>query len=873
MDVRGSLYRPMPPAPLTHAGSSPGAINTARASVALPPPPATPGGTMRRMAGSQRGNLPAPPPPIAPGRASYLGTPISGSSPSLNPSPPSSENASSGEEDSGQPSPTKQDSPPTRPAIPIHGPQKGTSHDGFMSPEAEKKAETKQSKVYQLSKPSDEELEVIHQFLEKRPEFHQRYTIKSIEKVNSRIRETLFKAKLEELGLKADNAVLNGTWNTEQEPETRRDVHADLEAMKTPTEQKNVFTAMAFHATKEDILDPVLTSGLDFLGKTDKGYFGRGIYFTTHPEYAARVYSKHDHLVLICEVGFRNLFPVASCDELMGSAIRPGFDGHFAHVVPKTESENEVMYVSRGAFGKKKYDELIMHDSSQILIKYVMRLTPKNVQPVKKHNGKELSDLILKYLNQNPQFDDQHDPLNKKLDELSRNPEKALEPGDSELFDILTRSLAERDDKIKVSLGERVKNNLVKKEVVKEAEKALPAGLKKAQETELQDNSDIFKAESYIKEGKGLKEEKAHEKFLKAVNLYTEVVKRSPTSFDANFGCGSANFLLGRVDAAITYFYAAREIGADKDRIAEVKAALVKALAKRAAIYAQADEFDKALKDLNEAIELDPRDITVLGQFASIYFAKEEFERAIAYCGRALSVNPKCAAALRVRGAIYLNMGKERHAQGLEDLKQAIAMNPQTFSLITRARFFLSNNQLEGAEKDCKTLLEKDPKDRKNLEARLGGLWIRATLHLKRNDPASAEKDLQACEKIMRENKMGKDHWLIACLYGDVYLQKNDLKKAKEAYTRGITACQKEKVKQKDKPMLYQFLLNRGKTHDLLKQTDLAISDCTEAIQLDPNNAAAFDQRCSLYKRKNETRLADADEAAAHRIRATEKKG
>jgi len=66
--------------------------------------------------------------------------------------------------------------------------------------------------------------------------------------------------------------------------------------------------------------------------------------------------------------------------------------------------------------------------------------------------------------------------------------------------------------------------------------------------------------------------------------------------------------------------------------------------------------------------------------------------------------------------------------------------------------------------------------------------------------------------------------------------------------------------------MNYNDYVNRGGEHVRAKEYDLAISDYTEAIKLDPKNAKAHNRRGLAYMAKGEQELANADIAEALRL-------
>lgn len=710
--------------------------------------------------------------------------------------------------------------------------------------------------VYKLDDVPAEEWMKIRKQLESRPEFTKNYDFR-IQKVTNDVLNRQFEGKKEGLNLAADNKALTGSFADRQEQDIRRSVVDSIEKMQSPTEYPNVYTLTAFHAPKKEFKDSVLKSGLHFLGKTDQGYFGQGIYFTTYPEYSVLYGGRGGGIILICEVAYRSLFPVATCDDLMGKPILPGFDGHAIHVVPQTENPNEMMYVSRGPWQKAKYDEIVVRDPSQTVIRYVMEYNPKASflkQISEKRTRKELQVLIERYLDQNPNSDLFH-ALESKLSDNS-SLEKTLDSNEVNLFNHLQRSLGERDVKTQKNLEERIQKLLTKDDFIE-----LPSSYIEEQEAlDSKDDADgnLTKGDEYFRKNK----------YRQAIAAYQKFLKHSPQSFRANVGCGSAYFRLGDWNQAIPHFKEALKIK-PKDTIACKDC--VSALINRAkeSIKQRADYFAGAT-DLMEALEYDSKNLEALGLLASIYYSQDCPKKAYRAANRALAFNARYAIALRVRGAIYAGWGKRYYNKAREDLCESLK-NPTevflyTFALRHRARLYIAMDLLKEAQEDCSVLLGKDADD-------IESLMLRAKIAIMQNQPKLAEKDLKKCEKLSPNDNA------IDALFGELWLQKGDLIQALKYFNQSFTNYQRLKdkeeeeakiLKNKDHLEFYDILLQRAKVHHKLKSLTLALEDYKRAITMFPDKPEAYKQLGEAYRAWGDEDNALANEKTARVLEANE---
>jgi serine/threonine protein kinase/tetratricopeptide (TPR) repeat protein len=240
----------------------------------------------------------------------------------------------------------------------------------------------------------------------------------------------------------------------------------------------------------------------------------------------------------------------------------------------------------------------------------------------------------------------------------------------------------------------------------------------------------------------------------------------------------------------------------------------------RRALARNAKEFDVAIADLSEAIELAPdkgeyyanrgRRYILRGQENS---DKEDFDRAIKDFTEAIRLTPKMADYWNQRGWAYLN--KEDWRKALADIEEAIHLSPSAECYSNRAWAY-----------------------------KLKGDYTAALLDLNK----AIQLDLSHAPAFQ--------------LRGDVYFKNKEYAKALADYNQAI---------QFD-PTYAVAYMGRGETYlkgaQVLKETfvlDRALADLNRAIMLRPSNAKAYLIRSEIHSNLGDKAKSDADRAEAIR--------
>jgi len=123
-----------------------------------------------------------------------------------------------------------------------------------------------------------------------------------------------------------------------------------------------------------------------------------------------------------------------------------------------------------------------------------------------------------------------------------------------------------------------------------------------------------------------------------------------------------------QLDKAVTEYSAAIDSKPEKPMLAYV-------LSLRAAAYTQLKQYDKALADANQSIQLDDTDASAYLSRGYVYLALEKYEDAVKDFDKAIDLDNKVALAFLGRATAHLQLGEADLA--LADYKSSIALDPK----------------------------------------------------------------------------------------------------------------------------------------------------------------------------------------------------
>jgi tetratricopeptide (TPR) repeat protein len=143
----------------------------------------------------------------------------------------------------------------------------------------------------------------------------------------------------------------------------------------------------------------------------------------------------------------------------------------------------------------------------------------------------------------------------------------------------------------------------------------------------------------------------------------SRALKADPKEDLAFLNRGLAYFSKGEYDAAI----------ADIDQAINLRPHSIYYV-NRAAAYMRKGAYDRAIADDDQAIVLDPKFATAFDKRGDAYNAKGAYDRAIADYGQAIALDPKNAGYYKDRGSAYHRKGA--YDQAIADFDQALKLDP-----------------------------------------------------------------------------------------------------------------------------------------------------------------------------------------------------
>ncbi len=134
----------------------------------------------------------------------------------------------------------------------------------------------------------------------------------------------------------------------------------------------------------------------------------------------------------------------------------------------------------------------------------------------------------------------------------------------------------------------------------------------------------------------------------------------------------------------------------------------------RGIYYKEINEPDKALKDFNRDLELDPNDVEIMQFRGNIYFNKGKDDSAYADYNRAVKIRQDNALTFGNLGAIYVR--RNQYDSALYNLNKALEMDTtQHFSYANRAVVYGALGMPDKSVSDFKQFLKSNPNDERVL--------------------------------------------------------------------------------------------------------------------------------------------------------------
>jgi len=136
------------------------------------------------------------------------------------------------------------------------------------------------------------------------------------------------------------------------------------------------------HGTGLQIAEKICKTGFAAISSLDEGYYGKGIYFSSHGLYTIPYLCFHrEPAILFCYALPGNIYPVHEnkdqVDSLLGKALQSGYQSHYV-----LTQRNGLISAPDG---KEVYDELVLNQEAQVVPAYLIKISRSNIKKLKDH--------------------------------------------------------------------------------------------------------------------------------------------------------------------------------------------------------------------------------------------------------------------------------------------------------------------------------------------------------------------------------------------------------------------------------------------------------------------------------------------------------
>jgi len=211
-------------------------------------------------------------------------------------------------------------------------------------------------------------------------EFKLKWEIGKVFLVWNRTHQRMFEGRIKLLSFRSSQPAFQPKWHQDTHASQRKSIHSRFvnytKQFSPQPEDKGVSIFAGWHGTSKEVVSQICSGGFASLATTDQGFFGKGLYFTNSIDYAQRVYSK-GNILLLCWIATSNLFPVIFDDmsDLLGKPHFQNYDSHYVPVCPSNPNNpNEVVYNACKPQQQPVYDEFVVFDESQVFPRYIVHL-------------------------------------------------------------------------------------------------------------------------------------------------------------------------------------------------------------------------------------------------------------------------------------------------------------------------------------------------------------------------------------------------------------------------------------------------------------------------------------------------------------------
>ncbi len=204
----------------------------------------------------------------------------------------------------------------------------------------------------------------------------------------------------------------------------------------------------------------------------------------------------------------------------------------------------------------------------------------------------------------------------------------------------------------------------------------------------------------------------------------------------------------------------------------------------RAQLWAAQRKYDEAIKDLDEAIKLDPDDLGLVLRRAQVHYLAEHHELAYQDVQRVLEEHPDVLPVIEFRSAVLAALGK--YAEAARDISRLLEKEPDNPLLKLQLAVYLNaGNQSRQAIEIFTDVLRADPQNGVALRGR-------ADAYLNIGEHGKAVADYEVVVKMFPDDDgiLNNFAWVLATSPDD------SLRNGKRALEMGLKACELTQYKE-----------------------------------------------------------------------------
>ncbi len=266
----------------------------------------------------------------------------------------------------------------------------------------------------------------------------------------------------------------------------------------------------------------------------------------------------------------------------------------------------------------------------------------------------------------------------------------------------------------------------------------------------------------------------------------------------------------------------------------------------RAIVCQDNDHLDRSFADLNEAIRLDPRNVSAWIERAFLWQFRNRMDLAMADVNKAIQADPRCGEAFVERGVFHYTL--KEYPQAFVDLDRAVELGSRSiFVYMTRGLMLLERKALDEAEAEFRHAIQVDPK---NSDAYLSI----GSIQLMKAKAAEAVTTFSRAIQLAPEKADAHSGRATA------YLTLGQHKAALQDLNSAIQI----------EPLQPENLRNRGTVYSYLGEWDQALADVESSARIAPNDTDTQLVRAWMLATCPEARLRDGRKAVASATRACE---